>query len=68
LFFRNAANELVSAHVTGSGATFTVESVQRLYSTGGFLPETVFQASYDVAPDGRHFIMGASSRARGENA
>jgi len=65
LFFRNEANELMSARVSGGAAGFVVETVQRLFSMRDFLPENLYQATYDVTRDGRRFVMGRVLRGTG---
>jgi len=57
LFFVDRGGTMVSAPVA-SGATFSVGALRSLFSTTGFALDDFHQA-YDVAPDGRTFIIAA---------
>jgi serine/threonine-protein kinase len=57
LFFRSEADELVRMPVEHRGDTLSFGAPRVLFSTRDFLPLNPFQATYDVAPDGR-FVMG----------
>lgn len=55
IFYRNASNQMVAAQVV-TGSTFRVVSRSVLFDAAPFRPGG-FGRGYDVAPDGRRFIM-----------
>ncbi len=58
LHYRNEADQLVSATVAASGASFVVSERRELFSMNDYLPANVYQATYDVTPGGQRFILG----------
>ena len=55
LFYRNGADELVTAQVT-AGETFTVGQQEVLFSLANYLPGNG-HPQYDVNPDDQRFVM-----------
>jgi serine/threonine-protein kinase len=65
LFYRNGRNEMVAVTVTGS-AQPPMGRQQVLFSAGSYATDPTNRA-YDVAPDGRRFVMLRSARRPGED-
>ncbi len=65
LFYRNEADELLSVAVEPRGDALNAGTPQVLFSMSDYLPANIYQATYDVAPDGQRFIMNKRAGAGG---
>ncbi len=56
LFLRNASGEVVVHVVRTDGESFDVEPQETLFDASEYLSDN-YHATYDITPDGRHFVM-----------